>query len=286
MPELWKEHGGNTEMPYHLHHIVGSAAATAGTLPLHYDKDVVVVYFRRGGGSARIEGQYYPIEEGDVILLNPRELHCFTFREGEHERVVLYIREELLRNFYRPNPGFFKVFYDREPGKGNCIPAETAAENGIQELLERILRLNSDSSGWRDMLTVCRIVDLVAAIEKLQSSIPSVRQENIPENSVVSEILHYINENFLNISDTEQVAGYFFLERAYLCRTFKHAVGISLWNYVIMRRLVFSNDLIRSGVSIEEAAYRAGFQNYSNFFRLYKKYFGITPSEFRRQQRT
>ena len=33
--------------------------------------------------------------------------------------------------------------------------------------------------------------------------------------------------------------------------------------------------------SPEEAAYRVGFTNYSNFFRLYKKYMGLTPLEFK-----
>lgn len=44
--------------------------------------------------------------------------------------------------------------------------------------------------------------------------------------------------------------------------------------------------LVRNGHSIEDASWQAGFANYSNFFRLYKKHTGMTPIQFKKQLRT
>ena len=60
---------------------------------------------------------------------------------------------------------------------------------------------------------------------------------------------------------------------------------VSPWNYVILRRLQRANDWMCQGYSAEEACYRVGFDNYANFFRLYKKHTGISPSQFKKQIR-
>jgi AraC-like DNA-binding protein len=52
-------------------------------------------------------------------------------------------------------------------------------------------------------------------------------------------------------------------------------------DYLALRRIHLVNDLIRRGDPITEACFTAGFKNYSNFFRLYKKHTGLTPQEFK-----
>lgn len=270
---------------YRLYHISSINSVDTTQLPLHYDADAALVYFRRGDGSVRIEGRYYPITAGDVVLLNPRELHCFTYHSGAHDRLVLYIREDIVRNFQCPDPGFFDIFYHRSGSPGNHIPAAMAEACGIRTLMDQILSLTCEESGWNEILAICRIVELVAIIGRLHRESAEKEPPVVHENGTVSQILRYINENLLSIPDTDQIARHFFRDKAYLCRLFKQHVGASLWNYVIFRRLLYSNDLIREGASIEEACYQSGFQNYSNYFRLYKKYFGVSPSEFHRRSR-
>jgi len=73
------------------------------------------------------------------------------------------------------------------------------------------------------------------------------------------------------------------MNSSYLSHLFKDRVGMSLWNYVILRRLHRFNDLLQNGCSIEQACYEVGFQNYANFFRLYKKHMGLTPTQYKKQ---
>ena len=55
------------------------------------------------------------------------------------------------------------------------------------------------------------------------------------------------------------------------------------WDYVILRKLLRFNDLLSQGRSVKESALLAGFNNYSNFYRLYKKHMGIAPTEYKQQ---
>ena len=93
----------------------------------------------------------------------------------------------------------------------------------------------------------------------------------------------YIKENLSEELSCKKVAEYVYLSESRFSHLFKKHVGVSLWNYVIYKRLNYFNDLICQDYSINEACLMSGFQNYSNFFRLYKKHMNITPSEFKQK---
>jgi len=214
---------------YRLHHIFGDHVENATFLPLHYDADVAVSWFREGGGSVRIEGRYYPITAGDVILLNPQELHSFQFQSGYHDRLTLYIREDLVKSFPEPCPVFFDVFYHRTAGPGNHICAERAEQMGVHWLLEHIRDLTESEDTWSSMLSICKIVELVSVIGQIRPEEQPAAEADTPENPLITQVLQYINQQFLDIPDVDHLAARFFLNSAYLCRLFKSCVGISIW---------------------------------------------------------
>lgn len=66
-----------------------------------------------------------------------------------------------------------------------------------------------------------------------------------------------------------------------LQRTFKKAFGITISDYVRVRKLEIARDSLRKGhTSIGEAAFMAGYGHASNFSKAFKQAFGITPGEY------
>ena len=98
---------------------------------------------------------------------------------------------------------------------------------------------------------------------------------------MIKDVIDYIGSNFTENITSVQIADHFFISKYRLEHLFKECVGVSLWEYVILRRLVYCNDLIQNGTSAQEASFAAGFRNYSNFYRLYKKHMGFSPSEYK-----
>jgi AraC-like DNA-binding protein len=78
----------------------------------------------------------------------------------------------------------------------------------------------------------------------------------------------------------------FHFSKYHVSHLFKDYVGISPYDYLIIRRLYICNDLIRGKHTVKEACFLVGFCNYSNFYRLYKKHFKITPQQFKEQLKT
>lgn len=70
------------------------------------------------------------------------------------------------------------------------------------------------------------------------------------------------------------------MSKYYLMHKFKEQTGYTIHNYIIQKRLIMSNLLIKKGRSITDACMESGFNDYSNFSRAFKKIFMLSPKEY------
>ena len=268
---------------FRLHHTKGRFASESTTGHLHYDVELSLIYFIHGIGEIKIEGQKYTIEDGDLILLKPSELYRCTVKDGTyHERIVLYFNGSLIKNFSETDESFLEPFYKRLAGYGNKIPTAIIKEQGIDIQINELLKLIENRSEVNRVVAVCKVVEIIAKLRTMISNNITVQPIQNSGNLLINNIIAYINQNFSQNISLEDISKKFHADKYYISHMFKKEVGVTLWNYVIFRRLTAFNDLVRTGIPIENACFRVGFQNYSNFFRLYKKYMQLTPTEFKK----
>jgi AraC-like DNA-binding protein len=55
-------------------------------------------------------------------------------------------------------------------------------------------------------------------------------------------------------------------------------MGNTVYDYILSKRLILFNEKVKSGVPVVLASLDCGFNDYSSFYRLYKKRFGVCPS--------
>lgn len=267
---------------FSLHHTVGPEAGASTLDYLHCNIRNMLIWFIRGTGSIKVEGRHYEIQEGDIILLSPHELyHCSVDSEAYHERIVLYIDESILDSFPYDIEEVFDAFNKRDKGTGNLIPSEIVCRASIDATLTSLLKLFQAPTPTSKLLSLCKVLELLIQLKEVAA--PSEQKQLSHDSSLIDEILVYINQHYKDDINITEIAEKFGIHKSYLSHLFTQNVGMSLWNYVILRRINAFNDLLRKGLSIEEASYQVGFQNYSNFFRLYKKHTGMTPMQFKKQ---
>lgn len=256
-----------------------------GTLPfLHYDKDLIVEYYRRGEASIRIEGNLYDIGEGDIVILNPDEMHVSERKDACYmEKIVLHISETLLSAFGGDSSVFFEKIARKAKGKGNLIPAEVAKKLGIGDKVSECLELSQKSGGEAEVLLCCKTIELLYEFSRLIEKVDDSGASLASSSATVSKLMDYINRHYTDDVTLNTLAEKFHFSKYYISHLFKDYVGISPYDYLIARRLYRCNNLIRMGNTVKEACFSVGFKNYSNFYRLYKKHFKITPQQFKEQ---
>ena len=105
-------------------------------------------------------------------------------------------------------------------------------------------------------------------------------------NNHIRKALMYISGNLGNEITLESVATYLGISSVYLCTYFKDTMGMSFKSYLDNIRFDYAQKLLKSTeMSTIEIAHLSGFKDYSNFMRRFKKRFGITPNEFRCEQK-
>ena len=250
---------------------------------LHYDINYTVSYFIHCSGNINIEGNTYPIKSGDVIITHPGEIHCCNIDDHTfHERISVCINKLILKNFMIDASELFDFFENREKGFGNVIQAETAAVFRLGNLMEDIYELSKNKSDKNRILCICKITELLVQLGNALSGNTLSSGASNNENPMVSNAIKYINEHFTEDFNCEEIAEKLFISKYRLEHIFKESLGISLWDYVIIKRLMLVNELMQKNYPVKEASYISGFHNYSNFYRLYKKHFHISPSEHKK----
>ncbi len=90
---------------------------------------------------------------------------------------------------------------------------------------------------------------------------------------VVSKTLDVIDEKYAENLTVETIARKFYVSPSTLSHKFKKELNISVYQYITKKRLSAAHELINQGESLKNAALGSGFNDYSCFYRLYKKYY-------------
>ena len=158
--------------------------------------------------------------------------------------------------------------------------SRTAIEGGAST--DTVLKLNNqflqNLTGINSLDILCqKLQEIVEAFsESLFNSIPSKNSE------IIKKAMLYISEHFNTALALEDVAEQVHLHPSYFSSLFKQSTGSSFKEYLNMVRIEESKRLLaNTDFSIIDIAVAVGFEDQSYFSKVFKKYTGLTPKQFR-----
>lgn len=103
--------------------------------------------------------------------------------------------------------------------------------------------------------------------------------------SVLDDVLHYIDHNYATNIKLEIIAALFGYNSAYLGKIFNKTVGESFNSYVDQIRINHAIELLKDNkLKVYEIAERVGYENVDYFHKKFKKYVGVSPAEYRNKK--
>ena len=108
--------------------------------------------------------------------------------------------------------------------------------------------------------------------------------ESANKKYVVEQVVNYIEDHYSEKISLDQIAENMYLSPFYISRIFKSETGNAPIRHLINIRLEKARELLENGYqgSIQEVAARVGYDDAYHFSKLFKKRYGITPSQARR----
>ncbi|MDE6911208.1 MAG: response regulator transcription factor [Lachnospiraceae bacterium] len=108
--------------------------------------------------------------------------------------------------------------------------------------------------------------------------------DSSPRDSILDDILYYIDNNYQNNIKLETIAPLFGYNSASIGKLFTKAIGENFNSYVDHRRIEHSKKLLsQKNMKVYEVSEQVGYKNVDYFHKKFKKYVGISPAEYRKQ---
>lgn len=244
---------------------------------MHMHDNYEIFCFVSGNAQYIVEGTVYELFPGALLFMRQSESHTLVLGGFErYERFTLNFRHELFEH-----TGFssdlLRPFHDRPLGERNLyLPSELEGIDAIacfHKICEEVKLLPK-----QDVL-LANLSSLLCAVNMAFSR----KTDNLTrkQNKLSEEIIDYINENLLSELSLTSLSVHIHISTSQLNRIFKDATGSSVYHYILLKRMILAREMITNGESAQNAALFCGFRDYSSFFRLYKKYFGASPTAFK-----
>ena len=252
--------------------------------PLHAHPHCEVFYFIKGDGYYTVEGRDYPLSPGNILLMRDGEIHKLHISGASpYERMAIHFPLDEILGKDTPFAGLRSLFLDRSPGCNNLFAPKTEESAAfLAACFSRICRSAMGDAEFGLSLTA-HLPALLSELRSMSASAPL--PEPLPRkecDSVLPEIIDYINRHLTEISGLSELEQHFFFSKSTLNRLFSESTGSTVWEYVVIKRLHAARRMLLDGKSAAIAAAACGFGNYSAFYRQYRRVFGESPRRERK----
>ena len=256
------------------------------SVPTHWHEEVEFVVMKKGAGLIQVDLVPYEVTAGDIVVILPGQLHSIEQKGHlvmEYENILFRVslldtggKDLCSKSFLEPlfrGRIDFPTLIDR-----SCILypifSETIAK--IDEICD------TRPKGYQLGIKGYLFQILFGLI-----NISQTREHSTNQNSVekVKLILSFIRENYQRSITIEEIASVCYYSKSHFMKFFKESMGMGFIQYLNDYRLsIASQMLLVTGDSILEIAEKTGFENLSYFNRVFKRKYGVSPGQFRRQQ--
>ncbi len=251
--------------------------------PLHYHEEFELNLILQGGGAKRIVGDHIEvIGDHELVLVGPNLGHAwFTHQcqSGDIREITIQWHKDLFEDkmLRRNQLSFIRSMLERSV-KGISFSSDT-----IQALAPRIISLNQ-KNGFDSVLELMSILhDLSTSRNMRTLSDVSFNNDHFNYNSRrIEKAFEYMNHNYDKTITLGEVARLVNMTEVSFSRFIRKRTGNTFIDSLSEIRLGHaSRMLIDTTHSIAEISYNCGFNNISNFNRIFKKKKKCTPKEFR-----
>ncbi|HIZ31970.1 MAG TPA: AraC family transcriptional regulator [Candidatus Bacteroides merdigallinarum] len=259
------------------------------TYPIHYHAEYELNFVENAAGVRRVVGDSSEvIGNYDLVLITGKDLeHVWEQHEctsrNIREITIQFSPESFPKNFEQKNQ-LASIWHMIERAQcGLCFP-----QQAIMKVYNLLDKLASEEQGFYavlDFLTILYELSLYDDARVLASS-SFAKIENFSDSRRVQKVQKYISEHYREEIRLNMLSDMVGMTPVSFSRFFRLRTGKTLSDYIIDIRLGFASRLlVDSSRTIAEICYDCGFNNLSNFNRMFKRKKGCSPKEFRENYR-
>lgn len=237
-----------------------------------------------GGSTVRysIDGSVYLVHVGELIYFPAQIYHAGIFNiDNDHsDRLVSKIDDALWqacrRNANLKNAAWMHSITVLDPDVCN--------KWDFQSLFVRMAQSQELPAQMRDIVFEAQVSEMMLLITLATGSGQTTAPSST--NVLVQRTVSYLQAHYQDPTlTTVKLAQELYASREHLSRAFKECTMESIHSYLTHLRMQHCRKALEDGVSVLNACTESGFPDYSSFLKTFRRLYGITPAEYRSQNR-
>lgn len=251
----------------------------------YHSHDILEMAFVMSGtGRYRVDGKTFSIQEGDLLIFNPGVRHQALYcPEAEVPATEFFV-------------GFSDIQFQGIPANTMPLPNGAILLHTTGELRRKLYRICTSmqeekavSRQGRYFMMKAYLMQFILLVIREQCEPVEKSKgcsfESVNKKYLVEQIINYFEDHYSEKISLDQIAENMYLSPFYISKIFKSETGETPIRHLIDIRLENAMALLEDGWqgSIQEVAARVGYDDAYHFSKLFKKRYGISPSQARKK---
>lgn len=247
--------------------------------------DWEIVYIDKGSVEVKSDKDILILSQGDLIFHRPHEFHSIkSFNSSPNFFVISF-------ECNSPSMACFDKYYTKldKTQKLLLSSAIKEAENAYhipKNTIEDDLYVKDNATFGSEQLVKTYLEQLLILLARKILNVPLKQHTLIDDQDnteLVTKIKDYIDQRLCEKITNKQICDYIGYGKTYVSTMFHEKSGFTLNEFINKQKLTKAKELIRtSTMNIAEISDFLSFDNPRYFCRVFKKFCGMTPSEFRK----
>ena len=259
---------------------------TLNKYPMHSHAGFEILLLLSSSCSFQVGDWTFHMEKGDVVIIPENMPHRLLWEDDGKETKTLEFYYTQFESQFLPQESIFDSYkMDLSSNSIFVWKLDNASLDFVIACFQRLIQIN-ETNVLETFLTYLRPV--LREIKLCENTVLGkknhVRKQLRNGAMLFDQVSLYIHEHYADIRDLSFVTDVFHYSVVYVNSLFKRYVKVSLWQYVINVRLARAHDRLMEGTPVEKAARDCGFDDYSNFYRMFRKQYGMPPSACKKSE--
>lgn len=253
------------------------------SVEVHHHDFYEVYYLLGGEVEYWVDGRIIRMQPGDLLLINPLELHRPILEEGGsrvYERIVLWIDREYLEGLFSDRVRLSSCFDTSLPTHTHLIRPAASERSALTAQLSEMVREFYSREFGSELCAYGLFLQFMVQLNRMAVHAQGGQEETQQLSTLVQQVMGYIGENLGQPMTLESIAARFYISKYYLAHAFSREVGVSVYRYVMLRRLMMARQMLIAGESAGQVCRSCGFADYTSFYRAFRSEYGVSPRAF------
>ncbi len=238
-------------------------------MPPHLREYYLIHYIQQGKVVFEENQKQHIVEEGDIFIIYPDTLSNYYSADVNRQVEFCWI------GFMGKNVEDYLEYV----GITRENPVVQITNTDFEDTVLKLVQLFEKSHNPSEIQLNSQLLKCFYSIEK---SVKPIVKERV---NYVDTILTYIDDNYMKNITSADIADFVKLNRSYLFKLFKQQTGFSVSQYLIKYRINKACEFFREyDFTVSKVAQMVGIEDIYYFSKLFKRFKGIPPGEYKKRR--